>query len=712
MKKATRLPIFTPWFVLVLGFIITFASWKNSQEGEIEQAEVRFNTEIVEHVLAIKNRMQDYEQILRAGVALFDASNKVDRNEWKSFAKSIQVQKKYPGTLGYAYATVVPHDEIKIHEAKMQTEGFPNYRVRPIGKGSMLTAIIFLEPLNSRNIAAIGYNMFKEPNRLAAMKRALETGEAALAGRVKLVQENKGPVQAGTLMYLPVYQKGVELKTAEDRRAAIMGFVYAPLRMGDLMNGILGDQKHLVGLHIFDGESHAEKNLMYNSDETFISQEKAEFKKTEVVEIAGRKWTLDFASSADFNATIDASKPLLIAIGGTLVNILLFGFVNGLARSRGKAVEMAKEMTVEIRKLSIAVEQSPSVVIITDPEGNIVYVNPRFVDVTGYTAEEVLGQNPRMLKSGHVPEESYSDIWQALLSGKIWRGEIQNRKKDGSFYWASVAMAPIRNEMKETTGFVSLQEDITTRKDAEVALIASKDAAEAANRAKSEFMSTMSHELRTPLTAAMGNVDYLLDPKSELDEETLEVLGESKDSLDHLLALLTEILDFSKIEAGKLILNSTSLPVAEVINKVLDSLRTKAGEKELELKSEVHAETVFADPIRLKQIFLNLIGNAIKFTESGSITVTAKKQGDNIEIRVIDTGIGIAQEHLQAVFEKFKQVDGSATRSAGGTGLGLAITQKLVFLHGGTIHVESELGKGSSFIFTIPETQSINKKEV
>ena len=848
-----NLPSFAPWLVLILSFVATFFGWQAVRDDDVSDTEVKFQAEVAEHVTAIEHRMLAYEQILRAGVAFINSSDEVTRQEWKTFADNLRVQKNYPGTLGYAYSIFVPHDEVAAHEARMQAEGFSNYRIRSIDPELLPTAIIYIEPMNSRNREAIGYNMFKEPNRLAAMTRAVETGNAALAGRVTLVQENKGPVQAGTLMYLPVYKKGASLETVANRWSAIIGVVYAPLRMGDLMAGILGDRQSFIDLHIFDGDSMDESNLMHDSDGVLNHSEESELHRTEVVEIAGRKWTLDFHSTPQFVATLDHTRPWMVAIGGTFGSLLLFGFVHGLTRARSRAVELAEQMTVElrtseaqktaildtavnaivtmgadrlirtfnpaaeklfgytaaevigqnvkmlmpepyhtehdgyvarhietgerriighgrevvgrrkdgstfplwlsvgsamlgkerlfvwcivditerrkadeeIRKLSLAVEQSPSVVIITDTDGNIIYTNPRFTEVTGYTAAEVLGRNPRLLKTGHTPSEGYATIWQTLLAGVIWRGEMLNRKKNDDLYWAAVAIAPIRDKSGVITGFVSLQEDITVRKEAEAQLVAAKEAAEESNRAKSDFLNTMSHELRTPLTVILGYLPLIIAARDKIpagkklaallaeQPEALtefekfagqisKMTGEVKKNGDHLLVLINDILDLSKIEAGKLTLSRENLPASRVVQSVIDALRDRAEAKGLHLTGEAGEEQIFADEVRLKQIFLNLVGNAVKFTETGEIRITTRQLDKFVEFAVTDTGPGIPPNQLEAIFDRFTQVDNTSTRKAGGTGLGLTITRQLVTLHGGTVRVESEEGVGSSFIFTIP----------
>jgi len=390
-----------------------------------------------------------------------------------------------------------------------------------------------------------------------------------------------------------------------------------------------------------------------------------------------------------------------------------------------------KRAETEIRKLSLALEQSPNLAIITDLAGNITYVNSAFTAVTGYTREEVISQNPRILKSAETDPATHRKLWKTIIVGEVWRGEIQNQRKNGNAYWASVSISPLKNEDGEITHFISLQEDITIRKEAEAALITAKETAEAANVAKSEFLNVMSHELRTPLTVILGYTPVLskIDNfpaakklRAELGKEPLDLktisklldqllrtfasLGGKMDgSGRHLLTLINDLLDLSKIEAGKMELQRTSLATGTIIESVCHDFSVKVKEKGITLTCQTDGKVVFVDEIRLRQILINLVGNAIKFTNEGEIRVSAEKIDNHVVFRIRDSGCGIPPDKLNAVFDRFRQVDSSSTRAAGGTGLGLAITKKLVELHGGNISVESEMDKGSTFSFTIPDSQ-------
>jgi signal transduction histidine kinase len=318
-----------------------------------------------------------------------------------------------------------------------------------------------------------------------------------------------------------------------------------------------------------------------------------------------------------------------------------------------------------------------------------------------------LGQNPRFLKSNQNPEEIYVELWQTIAAGKEWRGELINRKKDGTLYWESASISPIRSIGNRITHFLGIKEDITDRKALEKSLLNAKALAEAANQAKSEFLANMSHEIRTPMNAILGMGDLLeetaLDP---LQRQYVSVLRRSGNAL---LTLINDILDLSKVESGRLKLEHAPFSMDQIAREALDLVHHAAQEKGLTLDYQRDPALIpyrLGDGARVRQLLLNLLGNAVKFTNAGgivlSVTPDLNVEPGWIRFTVSDTGIGIAEDKRQMIFDAFSQSDASVTRRYGGTGLGLAICQRLVERMGGQIGLNSQLGSGSQFYFLVP----------
>lgn len=396
-------------------------------------------------------------------------------------------------------------------------------------------------------------------------------------------------------------------------------------------------------------------------------------------------------------------------------SVLWHGFIADITRR--------KQQEDSLRQLSRVVEQSPESIIITNINAEIEYVNDAFVANTGFAREDVIGQNPGILNSGRTPAETYRAMWQALKEGLTWRGEFTNKRKDGSEYVEFAIVSPVRQPDGEITHYIALKEDITQRKLAakELALYRekleelvifrtaelaqAKDAAEAANLAKSSFLSNMSHEIRTPLNAIIGLAHILQN--SELAAEQARHLENIGRAGKHLLSLINDTLDLAKIESGRLQLENTDFQLPDIFANIVSMIAEPAQDKGLHIDVDIAGVPVWlhGDPTRLRQALLNYAGNAVKFTEQGSLHIRARLQeerGNELLIRfeVEDSGIGIAPDKIELLFHAFEQVDASIFRKHGGTGLGLRIARRLAQLMGGKVGVESQPGVGSCFWFT------------
>lgn len=383
-----------------------------------------------------------------------------------------------------------------------------------------------------------------------------------------------------------------------------------------------------------------------------------------------------------------------------------------------------KQIEEQLRKLALAVEQSPDGIVITNLNAEIEYVNDAYIRSTGYSREELLGKNPRILHSGKTPPTTFTEFWEAMAQNRTWKGEFVNKRKSGEVYVIFAIITPLRQPDGQITHYVAVQEDITEKKhNAEeldqhrhhleklvesrtTELQTARAVADAANQAKTAFLTNMSHEIRTPMNTIIG-LTYLLrqsclPPAQSAHLDKIDAAGQ------HLLAIINDVLDLSKIESGRVQLEQTDFAISTVLDHIRSLITVQAQVKGLsfELESEVEQIWVRGDPTRLRQALLNYVGNAVKFTELGSIHLRAKLLEDRndgllLRFEVQDSGIGIEKEKLPMLFEAFTQADTSITRKHGGTGLGLAITRRLVAMMGGEVGVESTLGQGSLFWFTV-----------
>ena len=357
-----------------------------------------------------------------------------------------------------------------------------------------------------------------------------------------------------------------------------------------------------------------------------------------------------------------------------------------------------------------------SLVSMTDLNGYITYVNGKFTEVSGYSESELLGKKHNILNSGQKSKSYWQEMYQRVMSGEIWRDEVRNRAKDGSYYWVDTVIVPNYDSEKQLSGFTSIRTDITQQKENIEQLAIAKQQAELANRAKEDFLANMSHEIRTPMNGIYASLQLLR--QAEMSFENRELVNNSLFSSECLLTIINDILDFSKIEAGKLDFENVEFSIRNIVESVVSDLLPLADEKWISFNYSYEEglwDLWLGDPVRMKQILLNLTSNAVKFTEKGSIDVfvSPSSQGgicSGLNIKVKDTGIGMSPETVDSVFKRFSQADSSTTRKYGGTGLGMAITLSLIDMMGGTIAVHSELGIGTEFDISIDLDKSDSKK--
>jgi PAS domain S-box-containing protein len=387
-------------------------------------------------------------------------------------------------------------------------------------------------------------------------------------------------------------------------------------------------------------------------------------------------------------------------------------YLGWLAWYRRKLAQSASEALVGLGdRFRTLADNIPQLAWMAEPSGRIQWYNQRWYDYTGLTPEEMADDGWRKAQDPELAEEVGGRYIEAIQSGEPWQDTFPLRGRDGEYRWFLSMAQPIRNAKGEILRWFGTNTDVTEQRQQEQEVAAARDAAEEANRAKSQFLANMSHELRTPLSAVIGYSEMLKEEVEELGEKhLLDDLEKIKSNARHLLSLINDVLDISKIEANKMEVFAETFRVAEMVKDVaatVGSLVEKGGNT-LQVEAPDDIGTMHTDVVKLRQALINLLSNAAKFTEHGSICLTACRGQidgrDAVVFSVRDSGLGMSEEQVAKLFKRFSQADVSTTRRFGGTGLGLAITKAFTDMLGGTVSVESRLGEGSTFTIAIPAT--------
>jgi PAS domain S-box-containing protein len=399
--------------------------------------------------------------------------------------------------------------------------------------------------------------------------------------------------------------------------------------------------------------------------------------------------------------TTKSGKNIPVEINSTLINYRGKKVIMSIARDISKRIEIENQLKL----LSRSVEQSPVGIIITNSKGILEYVNNAFTKISGYFAEEVIGKNPEILKSSYHSPEFYKNLWDTINSGKEWHGELLNKNKNGNFFWTDVSISPIFDNKGAITHFVFVHEDITEKKQMIDNLVAAKEKAEESDRLKSAFLANMSHEIRTPMNGIMGFTELLNEPKLT-GKEKKEYIKIIQKSGQRMLSTINDLIEISKIESGALELKLTQVKVNEQIEFLFKFFKPETESKRLTFKLHKalpdEQAIVETDQEKLYGVLTNLIRNAVKYTHSGGIETGYRLVNNSLEFFVKDSGIGIEEKRQKVIFDRFVQADISITKPYEGAGLGLSIAKAYIEALGGKIWLQSEIGKGTQFFFTIP----------
>jgi PAS domain S-box-containing protein len=716
--------------VFLAALIVTFVvanKVKHSAESELEST---FTYRARDLSAVLVRRMAVYEQVLQGARGFLRGSVEVSQRDFADYYAIQRLNERFPGIEALGIASIIPAYRLGAHIAAMRAAGFPDYDVKPPGPREVYTSITHIQPFADRNLRAFGYDMFSEPVRRAAMEAARDSGAAAATGRVTLVQEGARNVQSGFLMYVPVYRPGLPRATVEERRAAIVGWVYAPFRMDDLMRGLGGEQVSDLDVAIYDGRQPSESALLYRSPGARPPGNRAMFTYKEVIGAAGRSWTLVIRSAPRLEASLDKRPTAAIAVTGAGLGLLLSLVVWLLATERRRALQLASAMTLELResrdridaerqRIRLILQNAYDAFLAVGPDGRVTDWNARACRLFGWKEEEALGHDvttlvlaPERRERWRARIEAYAAAGEcAMLAGPI---ELLLTDRHGRAIPVEIAVTALPSP--GGFGAIAFVRDIRPRKEGEER---ERQRQQRLDEARAALQRSQKLEAVGKLTGGVAhdfnNILHIISANVQLmmrnDEGSRKRLLGIMDGVERGKKLADQLLAFARRQP----LHPSVVGLAQLIER-MDSLLQRAAGDAIEIRFAIPAKpwNILVDPNQLENVLINLVINArdamdgqgritialdnIRIDEGSELANTGIKPGEFVTIAVRDTGSGMPPEVMERAFEPF-----FTTKPEGkGTGLGLSMAHGFVKQSGGHIRLASTPGQGTTVTIFLP----------
>lgn len=708
--------------ILASGVIVAYAVFLAIEIFQRRANIETFNAVAKDTIHIMKGKFEANDQILQGIRSLFNASTKVTAEEFDIYVKPLTQQHDFIRAI--EWIPKVPESERKVFEKEFTYRGFSSYQILEMSKqGEMVRAssrseyfpVQFIYPLKG-NEAALGFDLASNPARLGALNIARDEGEAVATRKLRLVQEEG--YQNGVLIFLPVFHGGAIPETVTERRSNLSGFILGVYRMDDMIKNIsvhINKGMHIV---IYEGNKIDEKEKLsgkFDPNPPFQFEEALKFNR--------KQWLIVVQANDDFMH----GQTKYYAYGGAAVTLLVFIFIGSIFEAAHSQSTFEKNTAAELTQLF---DKANAPIFGLDTHGHINQWNQNIEKITGFAAAEVIGQTLKKVGLiGKNYQESVEKVLNIALQGhETSNYEMQIFAKNGKRVMILLNATTRRDIHGNIVGVVGIGQDITLldeyRKNLQEKVLEQTQEIhkaleqsmetnrklEKVGQAKSQFLSSMSHELRTPLNAVMGFGDLLQGQHfGKLNDKQLSYVTQIVDSGKHLLDLINDLLDVAKIDAGEMKLTITECLPEECFPAVISMIQPALDKKNIKLEPYIDpsVKAIFCDMRKVKQIMINLLSNAIKYSPAGEVIKVDMMTEDNTtKISVIDKGIGISEANQELIFDEFLQVDRARDEALGGTGIGLALTRRLVELHGGDIGVQSKLGEGSTFWFTLPMRQA------
>lgn len=699
--------------ILIAGLILTLVSTLLLREDEEIQAKNELALISNELKTRIERRLNAHALMLRNGASFFAVSDSVTREEWMLYIRNSRLEKILPGVEGVGYTYIIPKDQLQVHIRNIRNEGYPDYTVKPEGDRDIYTSILYLEPFSGRNLRAFGYDMFSEPVRRKAMEHARDNDIAALSGKVILKQENSNNPQAGALMYVPVYRNGMHASTVEERRNSIIGWVYSPYRMDDLMHGILGrwdsTEYKRIRLQLYEDHSMSDDSLLFDTQHADVilgKSKRSSFTHSVPLDFNGKTWTLVFSQPEEIVGFFNG-KVLIVFVSGILISFLLFFLYLALSKARSR-MAMSENLAAQLRESETkhrALVENATEGIYVVQYGRVAFANKACEAITGISLKEMTGLPIKEFIDTEETDRLYRHHDDLIAGATHSLHEIfpVNNRKDEK-RWLLINSVQI--QWNGHPARLNLATDVTRRKEDEEEISRKNEELENLNATKDKFFSIIAHDLRSPFNSLLGLTEMMVYDLPNLDREQIKSMVDIiYKSTTNLYRLLENLLQWSQIQNGTIPFNPEVVSLRKIVDESIEISSEAALLKDIEIVATVPSHLkVMADPNMLKTVMRNLLSNAIKFTpKGGKVSVGASTTGNNtIQISVKDTGIGINPTMIGNLFRIDVKTNRVGTEGESTAGLGLMLCKEFVEKHEGRIWVDSVVGEGSTFHFTIP----------
>ncbi|MBK6939070.1 MAG: CHASE domain-containing protein [Planctomycetes bacterium] len=712
-------------WVAALGVLLLTAAagtWIARELARSDEARFDELTQRVER--AWNERVHRFQCGLQAALALFVGSDSVSSAEFERLWANLHVDVEFPGALGIGFIDRVAPERRVEFEARARESGSSEFRIHADADGDRpstadLAVLRYLEPREAR-VKPLGFDYSSVPVVFDALHRAAHTGKLAASGPIAL--RESATSERGFLALVPVYRNGEPVTSDVLRERALVGWIYMPVVDTAVQEALEAAADGEIAC-AFESPSEHERSVGAPSDA-------ARSVVVSTLTFGGQSWNVEMRSTPGF---VKASRWVLAGL--TLAGLVVAGLVGLLFRSRegavAKARALATAMTAELRSLAgVSASQAAELSAMADlarvgawtydVDSGVLHWSSQVKAIHDVAEDWVPSfESAIAFYPGAAAQEIRVAVERAIAHREDFDLELPFVTARDRSIWVRAIGRPIVDGDRVVRVAGAFQ-DITEQRSVRTALQLAKDTAEAATRSKSEFLAMMSHEIRTPLNGVIGVTSLLME--SKLDAAQLDLVRTVHESGAALLVILNDVLDFSKIEAGRLELEHVPFDLHRVVDDARRLFAGRAQEKRIGLKSTVRAEVperVVGDPGRLRQVLLNLVGNAVKFTERGSVeialtTFEASGRKHGVRFEIVDTGPGMTTETMSRLFQPFTQASAAVTRAFGGTGLGLAIAKRLVESMGGSITCDSQAGFGSTFrvelVFDAADTKSTATK--